>query len=86
MKDFGVMALELAKIVKINLVCSVTWTFFNDTSSNLVYQTDNVCWANLCATFNNQPDLLEHWSYGPFLSEIAQINIVHFLIFFNGSS
>ena len=33
MKDFGVMALELAKIAKINLVCTVTSIFFNGSSS-----------------------------------------------------
>ena len=36
MKHFGVMALELAKIAKINSVRSVTWVFFNGSSSNFV--------------------------------------------------
>ena len=35
-KHFGVMAIELAKIAKINLVRSVTWIFFNGSSSNFV--------------------------------------------------
>jgi len=34
MKHFGVMALELAKFAKINRVRSVTWIFFNGSSSN----------------------------------------------------
>ena len=34
-KHFGVnLALELAKFAKINLVCSVTWIFFNRSSLN----------------------------------------------------
>ena len=111
MKHFGVMALELAKIARINLVRSLTSIFFNGSSSNFVtlfvsiiswpslitsqitwstlelwplnypklpkltlstlifkyfFQwciklNDNVCWHNLSATFNNQPDLIKHF-------------------------
>ena len=35
-KLFGVMALELAKIAKINLSRSVTWIFFNESSLTFV--------------------------------------------------
>ena len=35
-KHFGVMALELAKFVKINRSRSVTWIFINGSSSNFV--------------------------------------------------
>jgi len=42
--------------------------------------SDNICLHNLSATFNNQPDLMTHfWSYGPYLAELALINIVHFV-------
>ena len=41
MKHFGVMALELAKFVKINHVRSLTWIFFNGSSSNLVTLFEN---------------------------------------------
>jgi len=44
-----------------NIVRSVTWIFFNGSSSNLVYQTDNVFWHYLSTTFNNQPDLIKHF-------------------------
>jgi len=41
MKDFGVMALELAKIAKINIFCSATQMFFVGLSSNLVTMFEN---------------------------------------------
>jgi len=41
-KHFGVMALELAKIAKINLVRSDTQMFFIGSSSNLVTVFENV--------------------------------------------
>ena len=45
--------------------------------------SDNVCWHNLLATFDNQPDLMKHFGVynGPYLAEIVQINIVDFYIF-----
>ena len=36
MNYFGVIAFELAKFAKINIVCSVTKIFFNESSSNFV--------------------------------------------------
>jgi len=39
MKHFRVMALEISKIAKINCVRSITLIFFNESSSNWVYQT-----------------------------------------------
>jgi len=51
-KHFRVIALDLSKIVKINLVRSVTWC---------IKLSDNGFWHNLSATFNNQPDLLKHF-------------------------
>ena len=67
MKHFGVMALELAKIAKINRVRSVTWIFFQWIIIKLY---DIVCWHNLLAKFNNQPDPWKDFgSYGPWISQ-----------------
>ena len=76
------MALELAKI---NLVCSVTWIFFNGSSSNFV----TYCLHNLLAKSNNQPDPMKQYRVIALeLSKIAQINLVRSVtgIFFNESS
>ena len=95
MKHLGVMALELAKIAKINRVHSVTWIFFNGSSSiSLVYYytgvfCDIVCKHNLLAKSNNQPDPMKHFSVMALdLSKIVQINLVLYVtcILFNGSS
>ena len=69
MNHFRVMALELSKINNKLYFIFVQWI--------IIKLSDNVCWYNLSATFNNQPDLMKHRNYGPYLAEIAQINIVH---------
>ena len=50
---------------------------------------DIVCWQNISAKFDNQPDLIKHFGVMALeLAKIAQINRVRSVtsIFFNGSS
>ena len=52
-KHFGVMAIELSKIAKINRVRSVTWIYFNGSSSKpqayrLFRLTVDICFPTIC--------------------------------------
>ena len=85
MKHFGVMALELAKLPKINLVCSVTWIFFNGSSSNFVTLfVGIISWpssitsqipSNFVTMFESEPHCLK-WIMALDLSETVQIKLV----------
>ena len=63
MKHFRVLALEVSKIARINLVISVTCNFFSIDHHQTwcMKLSDNVCWHYFSTTFNNQPDLMKHF-------------------------
>mgnify|MGYP000117923167 CR=1 FL=1 len=73
-KHFGVMALELSKIAKINCpLCILNifqWII-------IIKLCENVCWQNISAKFDNQPDPLKDFGVMALeLAKIAKINLV----------
>ena len=68
-KHLAVMALELSKFVKINLVCSVIWIFFNGSSSKFVTLFVGIISWPSSITSQTHGKIVEF--YGPWISHCS---------------